>query len=516
MLRFFCERLRQLSPDKLESVHLAIVDRFSLVSITCDEQDNPHLIFESLNAKGAKLTPADLIRNFLFMRVHVGDQERLFRTHWLPIQQALEDHLTEFVRHFLMKDGKILRESEVYFELKDRLAGSTPADVEAFLRVLHHHGMYYARFVDPRRESDRDLAERLDRICRLKVTVAYPFLLRVFDAYESQQLTKQQVVETLKIVESFVIRRAVCGRPTNQLRRIFPPVFDAAGGPGPTFVDGLRRQLGGARCPDDAEFKQALTTVPLYANSEKNIRLRLMLECLERSYGHREPADLSQTTIEHVLPQKLTEQWRVELGDDAETVWNRLVDTLGNLTLSAYNPELSNQPYSVKRRLLIESHLDLNQYFQNVDTWDERAILLRSEKLADRALQIWPDVGRSPGSSGRDSPATKPLAVQFRGRRLPCRNWRDGFQKLVEMFEQDQPGLLERLAGEDAFSAIVSFEPARFPRSKFQLGNVFVNTHASAAVLRDWCRRLAERAGLQPSDYGFITPDRNERLSTSS
>lgn len=506
---FFRERLGRLPLDQFDAIHLAIVDRLSLVSITCDEQDNPHLIFESLNAKGEKLTPADLIRNFLLMQVHVGAQDQLFRAHWLPIQQAMESHLTEFVRHYLMKNGKILREAEVYFELKDRLAGSSPADAEAFLGDLHRHGTYYARFIDPGREPDPDIAERLDRIRRLKVTVAYPFLLRVFEAYDSGLLKKEQVVETLDLLESFVVRRAVCNVPTNQLRRMFPPVFDATGGPGPTFVDGLRRQLGGTRCPEDAEFEKELTTQALYATSEKNARLRLMLERLERSFGHREPADLSKATIEHVLPQTLTPEWRAELGDDAG-IWETLVHTLGNLTLSAYNAELSNQPYSVKRNALVGSHLDLNQYFQGVETWNANAIRVRAATLAARALQIWPDVGRVPGSLGREKQApTRPVAVRFRGKDHPCKNWRDGFVKLVKLFEADQPGLLERLTSDNALYAIVSFDPARFPRSKFQLGKVFVNTHASAAQLRDWCQKLAERAGLQPCDYGFVTPDSN-------
>ena len=168
--QFFLSRLERLPVDQLDPIHLAVVDRLSLVGITCDEHDNPHLIFESLNAKGEKLTPADLIRNFLLMRVHVGDQDRLFTSYWLPIQQALGNDLTEFVRHYLMKEGKILKEADVYFELKDRLANATPAKAEEFLGDLHRHGMFYAGFIDAQRESNEALAERLDRVRRLKVT----------------------------------------------------------------------------------------------------------------------------------------------------------------------------------------------------------------------------------------------------------------------------------------------------------------------------------------------------------
>ena len=270
--QYFRSRLERLEPEHLDAVHLAIVDRLSLVSITCDEHDNPHLIFESLNAKGEKLTPADLIRNFLLMSVHVGDQERLFKSYWLPIQQALDTDLTEFVRHYLMKEGKILKEADVYFELKDRLANSSPPQAEAFLKDLHRHGMFYARFIDARRESDEELSKRLDRIRRLKVTVAYPFLLRVFDAYDTGKLTRSQVHETLDLLESLIIRRSICGIPSNQLRRMLPPVFDAAGGAHSEFVDGFRRQLGGNRCPDDDSFATAIANKPLYLRRPSRMR----------------------------------------------------------------------------------------------------------------------------------------------------------------------------------------------------------------------------------------------------
>jgi uncharacterized protein with ParB-like and HNH nuclease domain len=505
---FFLARLARMSADELDSVHLAVVDRLSLVSITCDEHDNPHLIFESLNAKGEKLTPADLIRNFLLMQVHVGDQDRLFRIYWLPIQHALNADLTEFVRHFLMKEGKILREAEVYFELKDRLAGSSPAQAEAFLTGLHRHGMFYARFVDPHVEPDPNIAERLDRIRRLKVTVAYPFLLRVFDAFDTGLLNREQVLETLELLESFVIRRGVCGVPTNQLRRMFPPVFDATGGPGPTFVDGLRRQLGGDRCPNDEAFFNALTTNSLYATSEKNTRLRLILERLERSFAHKEPADLSKASIEHVLPQTPTQEWLSELGDDATGKWARLVHTLGNLTLSAYNAELSNQPFEIKKEALAESHFVLNQHFKGIDRWTEEGIRERGTILARRALQVWPDVGRIPGSPEREKrPDQRPIAVRFRSSEQPCKNWRDGFVKLVKSFEESQPGLMARLASDESLYAIISSNANRFARSNIHIGSVFVNTHASAAQLRDWLKKIAERGGFSEEEYGFVSLD---------
>ena len=506
--RFFQSRLERLTADQLEPIHLAVVDRLSLVSITCDEHDNPHLIFESLNAKGEKLTPADLIRNFLLMRVHVSDQERLFKMYWLPIQQALGNDLTEFVRHYLMKEGKILTEADVYFDLKDRLASSTPAQAEAFLRDLHRHGMFYAKFVDSKREADDALAERLDRVRRLKVTVAYPFLLRVFDAYDAGSLSREQMLQTFDLLEAFLIRRSICNMPNNQLRRMLPPVFDAAGGASSAFVDGLRQQLGGRRCPDDEAFAAALVTEQLYSTAEKNVRLRLILERLERSFNHKEPADISKATIEHVMPQTLTEAWQQELGDGATEHWARLLHTLGNLTLSAYNPELSNQSYDAKRKLLIDSHIELNHYFAQIPRWSPDAILERGRALAQRALKIWGDVGRVAISIEHEKRASSPpVKIRFRTVEQRAVNWKDAFTKLLKQFEGSSPGLLMRIATEQTLNAAIATNGDRFRRSKAQIGDVYVNTHASAAQLQDWCRKVAEIGKIRLSDFEFVMSD---------
>lgn len=504
--QYFASRLERLDADQLEAVHKAIVDRFSLVSILCDEHDNPHLIFESLNAKGEKLTPADLIRNFLLMRVHVAEQDRLFKMYWEPIQDALKDDLTEFVRHYLMKEGRILKEAEVYFELKDRLSNSTPVQAEAFLKDLHRHGLYYASFIGVRRDADDELTQKLDRIRRLKVTVAYPFLLRVFDAENAGSLSRSQVFQTLDLLEAFVIRRAICNFPTNQLRRMLPPVFDAAGGAGPSFIDGLRRELGGSRCPDDATFAASLVTEPLYSGTEKNVRLRIILERLERSFNHKEPVQLAAATIEHVLPQEMTSDWELELGDDAAGHAEQLLHTLGNLTLTGYNGELSNKPYGVKRAELLKSHLELNRCFAEVEQWTPDAIRARGRSLAQRALKIWEDVGRSPRPSELKKPSNvRPVKVRFRDVEEPVANWKDAFVKLLIQFEAANPGLLHRLATKEAMNSVLGVAGDEFPRSKVLIGQTYVNTHASAVQLQKWCRKIAEKGQFEPTEFEFIT-----------
>ena len=506
--QFFIAKLGRLEGDQLEAIHSAIVDRLSLVSITCDEHDNPHLIFESLNAKGEKLTPADLIRNFLLMRVHVGDQERLFKTYWLPIQQALGVDLTEFVRHFLMKEGKILKEADVYFELKERLANSTPQQAERFLNDLHRHGIIYASFVDSSREADGEVSSRLDRIRRLKVTVAYPFLLRVFDSRDAGTLTREQLLQTLDLLEAFLIRRSICNFPTNQLRRMLPPAFDAAGGAGPAFIDGLRVQLGGKRCPDDGAFAMALATEQLYSTAEKNARLRLILERLERSFNHKEQAQVAGAQIEHILPQTLTPEWEQEFRGETMEDSSRLLHTLGNLTLTKYNSEMSNKPYNIKRGALSSSHFELNRHFSDVERWTPSAIRDRGHLLAGRALKIWSDVGRGETKVEAEKRSSLPPSkIRFREIEQSVRNWKDAFVKLLKQFHTADPNLLKQIATEQTLFAFIAMNGDRFRQSKTQIGEVYVNTHASAAQLQDWCRKIAEIGKFGEGEFEFIMPE---------
>lgn len=507
---FFCSRLKDrkgLSGDFLERFYLVVVDRLSLVGITCDEKDNPHLIFESLNAKGEKLTAADLIRNFLLMRIHVNEQQNVFDKHWRPIQEALDDQLTEFVRHYLMKEGKIIKSADIYFELKDRLSNATPDQTKCFLADLHRHGMYYARFINPAKyENDSDISAPLSRLRVIEATVAYPLLLRVFDAVHQGSLPHAQLLQVLNILESFLIRRSVCGYPSNQLRKILPPIFDAVGGPGESFVAGIREQLGGKRCPDDKTFADALLTQPLYATAKRGTRLRIMLERLEESFEHKEPADVSPAQIEHVMPQTLTPEWVVELGDDAQEHHARLLHTIGNLTLTCYNPDLSNRPYSEKRTLLKNSHFELNRHFDQVEHWTPAAIEARARSIAERALTIWADVGRN----GLDQADTiigeqKPVAVRFQGQIHPISTWKEGTVKLVEMFEAARPGMLASLVSKGELATVLSADPDRFPKSKVILGGVYFNTHASVHELKRRLRKIAERAGIEETEYAFVT-----------
>jgi hypothetical protein len=270
---------------------------------------------------------------------------------------------------------------------------------------------------------------------------------------------------------------------------------------------GLRAQLGGKRCPDDTAFASALASEPLYSTAEKDARLRLVLERLERSFNHKEPAELAGAQIEHVMPQTLNADWLSELGDGAEEQWNQLVHTLGNLTLTRYNAELSNRPFAEKRTELANSHFVLNDYFAGVPRWSADAIRQRGRELAQRALTIWKDVGRGPAPVKTErQPGVVPIRVRFRNAHEDVVSWRDGFIKLLTLFEASRPGLLRRIAAERTLHAAIATEGGRFHRSKAEVGGVYINTHGSADQLHGWCRKVATIGGIGEHEFEFVLP----------
>jgi uncharacterized protein with ParB-like and HNH nuclease domain len=399
----FFERKMRLNPEVgLEQLYNVIRNHLVLVSIVLDKDDNPYLIFESLNATGLPLTQADLIRNFFFMRIHVNLQGEMYAEHWMPMQERLGENLTEYIRHFLMRDGKIVRQNDIYRTLKESVEDRSHDEIIAYLQEVAAFSRYYARLLWPREERSARIADRVDRLNRYEATTAYPFLVNVYHDYERKKLPEADFVAILEMLESFLIRRFICGVPTSGLTKIFPVLY-AQARRGASLVEGVRQTLRDKSSPRDQQFREQFVTCKIYGG-DRSAKAKLILERLEMSFEHKEPVDPEALTIEHVMPRTPTDWWRQHLGEDWEAIHDEWLDTIGNLTLTGYNSELSNSDFLTKKTHLQSSHVELNRYFATVDTWDEQAIARRGEMLADRALKVWPDFAhRDAGVDGEIS-----------------------------------------------------------------------------------------------------------------
>lgn len=378
------------------------------ISLTPDD-DDPQLIFESLNSTGKGLSQADLIRNFVLMRQLLVNQTDLHERYWLPMERlfAADTSGTDFdafVRHFLtMRTREIPSQGRVYDAFRDYASrgGLGPDQVGMLLQVMLRFARHYAAITGSflANPLPDDLRRALREFRILRANVALPFLLEVHEDYSSGIIDAQVYIRIIRLLESYLIRRAIVGVPTNALRGVFSQRLRDLDRAAP--VASLEQRLtslgGNARMPRDAEFREHFGRADLYSVAW---RAQYVLHRLEVD-GLREPADLETLTIEHVMPQKPGLEWQAMLGDNWEDVHERLLHTIGNLTLTGYNPEYSNRPFIEKRDLpekgLKASRLRLNDDFKSIDKWDAEAISQRAARLADRALEIWP----IPASSDR-------------------------------------------------------------------------------------------------------------------
>jgi len=379
-------------PIELSRLKVRVTDYLALVSITLAPDDSPHRIFESLNNTGMKLGPSDLIRNYLFMRIpNEQKQQDTYDNSWFPMQERLGGYLDGFFWRYLMKDGSLIRWDETYSHMQDLVENDKKLEVSQipdFLRELDVCSSYYSRLIWPSKyEQSAVLREQLSRLNTWEVEVAYPFLLNVFDALTSGKTTENEVSNILSMIESFVVRRVVCGIPTNRLRYIFAGMSSNINVA--NYAESSREYLLKNEWSGDTEFRNKLQTFRLYLPS-RLARTRLILGALERSFGHKEAVELTDTiTIEHIMPQTLNEQWREMLGEQASVIHNEWLHTVGNLTLSGYNPDMGNQPFGEKKKVLSDSHIELNRDIVACDLWNEDTIKTRAAILADRALTIW-------------------------------------------------------------------------------------------------------------------------------
>jgi uncharacterized protein with ParB-like and HNH nuclease domain len=393
---YFRERLKEnhdFAPIDLLLFLETIEQSLQVVMINLGDTDDPYLIFESLNAKGEPLTQADLVRNYVLMKFRQslepgGDQERIYEQYWNPLQQTLGLELTDFLRHYCMKDGTTVEKRTVYTAIKRLIAGKADnAGIEAELKDMKRLGEYYSRFIDASKEPDPEIRTRLAAFVELDVTTGYPLLLRLFDSRDRQTITDGDLKKCLFLIESFVVRRAICAVPTNSLGKMFLQWSKDYRETGVvTWLHGkLSAGSGNARWPTDTMFKTAFETSEQYGRKAT----RHVLTCLEKNFGHKEIVKLENTTIEHVMPQDLSPAWEEMLGTAAKELHESLLHTFGNLTLSAYNSELGNLPFSEKRKMLQDSHIDLNIWIAGQSEWNEQTIIGRAVMLGDTAAKLW-------------------------------------------------------------------------------------------------------------------------------
>lgn len=368
------------------------------------DQENPQLIFESMNSTGKELSQADLIRNYVLMGLEPGLQSKLYKNYWRPMelafgQEAYTEQFDPFVRHYLtIKSNTIPKKNAIYEAFKTYAKSVLPADpkeadaaLEELLADVRSHAEYYCA-IALGAEKDAALRSVFHDIASLKVDVAYPVLLELYADYaKNDLLNKDQLIAASRTIESYVFRRAVCSIPTNSLNLTFARMMKQVDKNrySESFSAVLDQLKSYKRFPDDEEFAQQLQI-----NDSYHFQRRLYLLRKLENFGRKEPISIADFTIEHVLPQNpnLSESWQKELGADWSDIQDEWLHTIGNLTLTGYNSEYSDKSFSDKMSMeggFASSPLKLNESVRSASVWNEEAIINRAQLLARRALQVW-------------------------------------------------------------------------------------------------------------------------------
>ena len=324
------------------------------------------------------------------MRLPAIEHEEIYDGVWLPMQELLGSALESFFRYEYMSGGQFVREGDVYQAWKKRLDPLESEELVERLKYLARNARFYRRLIAPEDEPDDNIARGLARLNRWGGQTVHTFLLNMYRRYDEGEVSADEYAEILKLIESFLVRRFFARIPTNQLNRLFIRLAQQLpGGYGPVEATRLALSDTGRRWPRDEAFREGVLRLPLFIEGRYEQR-KLILETLEQSHGSKESVSLSELSIEHVMPQTLSEEWKDALGESDILEHGRVLHLLGNLTLTGYNSELSNSAFSVKRKKLAQSNVEMNKEIARETEWTPESIEKRGKKLAECALDLWP------------------------------------------------------------------------------------------------------------------------------
>lgn len=466
--RYFYDRIQhgELDIDELFDA----ICKLEIINISLNHEDNPQLIFESLNSTGLNLSEGDKIRNYILMGLPNDQQTKFYEKYWNRIESYTDYDVSSFVRDYLsIKQQSTPNMNSVYPTFKKYVEDAEVADIEPLLKDLLEYAKRYA-FLIKGGHSDERLNSCIYRLNRLSTSVTRPFLLEVIRLSESGALTADELIEVFHFTESYLFRRAICDLPTNALNKIFLLLhreiirFD---GDESHYVEKFKYALLSkrerTRFPSDEEFAECMSTRNIYGMNPKNkLYLFERLENSETSetkdvWGH---LDRGEYSIEHIMPQHLTAAWIVSLGDNYEAIHTNWLHRLANLTLTAYNSRYSNSPFAEKRDMphgFKDSGLRINQWVGRKEQWGLPELEERDQLLKNTVIGIWPypTSNYHPQKKQMDAIALDEDVIltgrvlskySFKGAEQPVASWADMYQQVITMLHSENKVVLTKLA----------------------------------------------------------------------
>lgn len=466
--QYFYDRIQreELSIDELFDA----ICRLEIINISLNHEDNPQLIFESLNSTGLDLSEGDKIRNYILMGLPNDLQTKYYEKYWNRIEEYTDYDVSSFVRDYLsIKQQSTPNINSVYPAFKKYVESMDPPDIEPLLNALLKYAKRYT-FLLRGGYPDERLNGCIYRLNRLSTSVTRPFLLEVLRLREKGALNADELINVFQLTESYLFRRTICDLPTNALNKIFlmlhREIVRMEGNEdnyAEKFKYVLLSKRERARFPSDDEFTECMSTRNIYGMNPKN-KLYLF-ERLENAgtgetkdvWGH---LDRGEYSIEHIMPQHLTAAWMTALGEDYESIHINWLHRLANLTLTAYNSKYSNSPFADKRDMshgFKDSGLRMNQWIGQQEHWRLQELEERDQLLRNKVIGIWayPTTFYRPPEKQMDSVALDEDTIltgrvlskySFKGAEQPVASWADMYQQVITILHSDNKAILTKLA----------------------------------------------------------------------
>ena len=530
---YFYDRI-QKQEITIDQLYDAICS-LEIINIRLDIDDNPQLIFESLNSTGLDLSEGDKIRNFILMGLPSKEQEDYYDKYWHKIEVCTKYDVSAFIRDYLsIKQQAIPQQKKIYINFKDYVE-LTKIDTEPLLSEMLAYAKRYQILLDGN-SGNSALDACILRLNRLETTVTRPFFLEVLRLYNESKVTLTQVTDIFLTTENYLFRRTICDLPTNALNKIFLLLhreiirYDATDD---NYVDKLKYALMSkkerARFPDDDEFAQAFVDRQIYLMNGKN--KIYILERLE-NYGTNEDKDVYRHcddgtySIEHIMPQHLTPVWQKELGEDYARIHEEWLHRIANLTLTAYNSKYSNSSFTEKKTMengFADSGIRMNTWIAKKDKWTLSEIEERSSYLQRRALAVWasPKTEYKPEEKQLDSYTLEDegeltgrqiAKFSFKNTEQPVNSWVEMFQKVIQILYSEEKSIITKLALSEEESIALHFSTNKEAFVKcLEIGDgIYVWTNTNTQSKLSVLKRLFKLYDEEPTDLVFYLRDEND------
>lgn len=527
---------KRIEESKLSAYELfSAISKLMIVDVQLEEKDNAQLVFESMNSTGLDLSEADKIRNFVLMDKTYDEQKELYEKYWNEIEKNVKYETTQFIKDYLTVElNSVPNANNIYKAFKeDLIFVKRDKDIKEILEEMYKYSIIYSK-IKYNKFDDASINNYIEDINYIKYYLTYPFLMKVLWRYENSEMRTEDVVNLLKTLTSYLTRRIIAGKPSNALQKYFcimdkdimsrlskqnldMTMYDDV------FAYIILNKQGSAEYVDDTEFVDCFKKFKLY-KAQSPFKC-YVLRTLENHYNKNNKLQYvafeqeNGLSIEHIMPQTLTKAWKDALGDNFEEIHEKYLHTIGNLTLTGANSDLSNKSYLEKRDHeygYLHCNVTMNSYFNDINNWNEDEIIKRANVLTDVALDIWsaakttyvPQEDDEVACPLNDEDVTytynKVIAVAINEDKYSVNSYRDLVVKFTKaMYEKDKMplyALADYYDNNDDGKSRVSRDKNKLFVAAEIADDLFIEVHFSAEGSVETMRKIAGAYNMDLSD----------------